>query len=54
MIANHIHDALGQVRRLQGLILDKRRFTGYSGAARMLGGCSALVGCTADVVLPGQ
>jgi len=45
MIANHIHDALGQVRRLQGLILEKRKFTGYSGTARMLGGSVALLGC---------
>ena len=46
MIANHIHDALGQVRRLQGLILEKRKFTGYSGTARMLGGSVAMLGCT--------
>ncbi|MDF7800365.1 hypothetical protein P4C99_12885 [Pontiellaceae bacterium B1224] len=45
MIANHIHDALGQVRRLQGLILEKRKFTGYSGSARILGGSVALLGC---------
>lgn len=45
MIANHIHDALGQVRKLQGLILEKRKFTGYSGSARMLGGSVAMLGC---------
>ena len=45
MIANHIHDALGQVRKLQGLILEKRKFTGYSGTARMLGGTITLLGC---------
>ena len=45
MIANHIHDALEQVRRLQELILDKRAFTGYSGTARMLGGTAAFLGC---------
>lgn len=45
MIAHHIHDALGQVRRLQGLILEKRKFTGYSGSARMLGGSVAMLGC---------
>ncbi len=45
MIANHIHDALGQVRRLQTLILEKRKFTGYSGTARMLGGSVAMLGC---------
>ena len=45
MIANHIHDALGQVRKLQGLILEKRKFTGYSGSARMVGGSMAMLGC---------
>ena len=45
MIAHHIHDALGQVKRLQALILEKRRFTGYSGTARMLGGSIAFLGC---------
>jgi len=44
-MANHIHDALGQVRRLQALILEKRKFTGYSGTARMLGGSVAFLGC---------
>jgi hypothetical protein len=43
MIANHIHDALGQVRRLRSLILDRRKFTGYSGTARMMGGTVALL-----------
>lgn len=45
MIANHIHDALGQVKRLQALILEKRKFTGFSGTARMLGGSVTLLGC---------
>jgi hypothetical protein len=45
MIASHIHDALGQIRRLQALILEKRKFTGYSGTARMLGGSVAMLGC---------
>lgn len=45
MLANHIHDALGQVRRLQALLLEKRKFTGYSGTARMLGGSVAMLGC---------
>ena len=44
MIANHIHDALGQVRKMQELILSKRNFRGYSGIARALGGVSALAG----------
>lgn len=42
MIANHIHDALGQVDRMRELILERRRFRGYSGTARMLGGGIAL------------
>jgi hypothetical protein len=44
MIANHIHDALAQVRRLQEVILEKRRFGGYSGRARIASGAAALVG----------
>jgi len=44
MIANHIHDALSQVRKLQEVILEKRSFRGYSGTARMLGGAGALAG----------
>lgn len=46
MIANHIHDALGQVRKLQELILEKRLFRGYSGPARMTGGIISLAGAT--------
>ena len=42
MIANHIHDALAQVRKLQRFILERNRFHGYSGTARMLGGLGAL------------
>ena len=44
MIANHIHDALAQVRRLQELVLQKRMFRGYSGIARIVGGLTALAG----------
>ncbi len=44
MIANHIHDALAQVRKLQEVILEKKMFRGYSGTARILGGLSALAG----------
>ncbi|MDD4872114.1 MAG: hypothetical protein PHR77_16280 [Kiritimatiellae bacterium] len=47
MIANHIHDALAQVRRLQEYILEKRLFRGYSGPARMAGGVVALAGAFA-------
>lgn len=42
MIAHHIHDALGQVDRMRDLILERRRFRGYSGTARMIGGGVAL------------
>ncbi len=38
-----LHDALQQVRALQQAILDKQRFKGYSGRARALAGCGALV-----------
>lgn len=44
MIANHIHDALSQVRRLQALIVERRLFRGYSGTARILSGGAALAG----------
>jgi hypothetical protein len=44
MIANHIHDALAQVRRMQELILEKRHFRGYSGKARIASGCVAIAG----------
>lgn len=44
MIANHIHDALDQVRTLQEMILEKRQFMGYSGTARIASGLFALAG----------
>lgn len=44
MIANHIHDALAQVKKLQEFILEKRLFKGYSGWARILSGVAALAG----------
>ncbi|MFH0878676.1 MAG: hypothetical protein V2A34_03090, partial [Lentisphaerota bacterium] len=46
MIANHIHDALSQVQKLQDLILEKRQFTGYSGRARMASGVVTLGGAS--------
>ena len=52
MIANHIHDALGQVRKMQELILAKRNFRGYSGTARVLGGITALAGASFICFLP--
>ncbi len=44
MIANHIHAALGQVRRMRELVLARQRFKGYSGTARMAGGVLAIAG----------
>jgi hypothetical protein len=44
MIANHIHDALAQVRKLQEFILEKRLFRGYSGRARIGSGAVAMAG----------
>lgn len=44
MIANHIHDALAQVRTLKGLVLEKALFRGYSGYARIGCGTLALFG----------
>jgi hypothetical protein len=43
MIANHIHDALGQVDQLQQIVLERRRFHGYSGIARLVCGGLAIV-----------
>jgi len=53
MIANHIHDALAQVTKLQEFILEKRLFKGYSGKARLISGAIALAGAivlASDVV----
>jgi hypothetical protein len=44
MIANHIHDALDQVKTLRELILEKKHFRGYSGKARIVSGLAALAG----------
>lgn len=43
MIANHIHQALDQVRELRHKIIEKQRFKGYSGRARALSGTVALL-----------
>jgi len=48
MIANHIHDALNQVRRMQELVHEKRHFHGYSGLARIISGTTA---CMAAIIL---
>jgi hypothetical protein len=44
MIANHIHDALAQVRTLQEFIIERNLFKGYSGKARILSALAALAG----------
>ena len=44
MIANHIHDALAQVRTLQEFIIERNLFKGYSGKARIVSGFAALTG----------
>ena len=51
MIANHIHDALKQVRRMQELVHEKRHFHGYSGMARLISGTAA---CVASIILSGS
>jgi hypothetical protein len=44
MIANHIHDALAQVRTLQSFIMERNLFKGYSGRARLVAGSVTLIG----------
>lgn len=44
MIANHVHDALAQVRRLQELILGKKYFSGYLWQPKIIGGVVVLTG----------
>jgi hypothetical protein len=44
MIANHVHDALAQIRELQGFILGKKYFPGYSWQAKITGGGIVLLG----------
>jgi len=44
MIANHVHDALAQVRTLQAFLIERNMFKGYSGTARILSGTAALGG----------
>ena len=44
MVANHIHDALSQVRKMQEIILHRRSFRGYSGRARIVGAVITLAG----------
>jgi hypothetical protein len=42
VIANHIHDALAQVRKLREIVLEKKLFKGYSGKARIVSGIAPL------------
>ncbi len=44
MIANHIHDALARVKKIQELIINRKYFKGYSGTARIISGAVALSG----------
>jgi len=44
MNEHDIDQALGQVRQMQTLVLDRQRFKGFSGMARMAGGAAALLG----------
>ncbi|MBM4162971.1 MAG: hypothetical protein FJ222_00765 [Lentisphaerae bacterium] len=39
-----VHEALAQVREMQGVVQDRLRFRGFSSRARMIGGCVALIG----------
>jgi hypothetical protein len=43
-MADRISDALQQVGKLQAFILERNRFKGYSGTARIISGCIALAG----------
>jgi hypothetical protein len=45
MVANHIHDALAQVRQIQDICINGQRFNGYSPRARLLSGLFCLL-CT--------
>lgn len=42
MIVNHIHQALAQVRELRLRVIERQRFTGYSGRARIISGLLAM------------
>lgn len=44
MVANHIHDALAQIRTLQQFLIERNMFKGYSGTARIVSGAAALAG----------
>ena len=40
----NLRDALGRVAELRAKILESQKFRGYSGRARAIGGCAALIG----------
>jgi len=40
----HVHQALAQVRLMHRQLVEKQRFKGYSGRARAIAGCFALMG----------
>ncbi|MCK4983731.1 MAG: hypothetical protein KAS17_12450 [Victivallaceae bacterium] len=44
MIADNVHDALAQIKQLQGFILGKKYFSGYSWQTKIIGGCIVLLG----------
>jgi hypothetical protein len=44
MTAKHLHQALAQVQELRQYVIDRQRFNGYSGRARIVSGFTALAG----------
>lgn len=56
ILRDEVKDALGQVQRLQQTVLDRQRFRGYSGVARILSGTMALVAAVgmAQPIFPGS
>lgn len=48
----NLHDALDRVAELRRRILESQKFRGYSGRARALGGCAALIGGLALGIVP--
>jgi len=52
MVANHIHDALAQVRTLQAFIIERNMFKGYSGTARLVAGTAAIGGAAVLSLAP--
>lgn len=48
----NLHDALDHVAEMRRRILESQKFRGYSGRARALGGCSALIGALGLGLIP--